>query len=68
MDMLEVRGTLQDLIYIMNLWFMQVNTLILLNRLPTSLPLKDENTEDFNKLRNEYTEILQNFLKIQYDK
>ena len=32
-------------------------------KLPASLPLKDENTEEFNKLRNEYTEILQNFVK-----
>ena len=31
--------------------------------LPPSLPLKEENTEEFNKVRNEYTEILQNFVK-----
>ena len=31
--------------------------------LPPSLPLKEENTEEFNKLRIEYTEILQNFVK-----
>tara|TARA_Y100001968_G_C19433550_1_gene758356 strand:- start:906 stop:2228 length:1323 start_codon:yes stop_codon:yes gene_type:complete len=31
--------------------------------LPPSLPLKKENTEAFNKVRDEYTEILQNFVK-----
>ena len=31
--------------------------------LPPSLPLKEENTEEFNKVRNEYIEILQNFVK-----
>ena len=31
--------------------------------LPPSLPLKKENTEEFNKVRDEYTKILQNFVK-----
>lgn len=31
--------------------------------LPPSLPLKEENTEEFNKVRDEYTKILQNFVK-----
>ena len=30
--------------------------------------LKKENTEAFNKVRDEYTQILQNFVKQQYDK
>lgn len=31
--------------------------------LPPSLPLKKENTEEFNKIRDEYTKILQNSVK-----
>lgn len=31
--------------------------------LPPSLPLKKENKEEFNKVRDEYTKILQNFVK-----
>jgi len=31
--------------------------------LPPSVPLKEENTTEFNKVRDEYIEILQNFVK-----